>query len=96
MAENRLTHAEIVTQVAEKTQIAKKYVKEVIEAATGLLRHEILAGRQFTLHTVGIFKLATRAPRKFKNPLTGADVKKPSANVLKFRIAKDFKDLLNA
>lgn len=98
MANERLTHAEIVKQVAVKTQIAQKYVKEVLGAATALMRQELLAGRQFNLHGVGIFRPVVRAARSYSNPFDPERpaVKKPATNGINFKPARDFKRALNS
>jgi nucleoid DNA-binding protein len=66
MADDRLTHAEFVKLVAKETQIAQKYVKEVLDAATSLVRQELMAGRKVNLNNLGIFKPVIRAARSYR------------------------------
>ena len=60
--QDKLTHADIIRKIADETQIAQKYIKEVLEAAVALVRNEMLAGRDFKLLYIGTFKPVTRKP----------------------------------
>lgn len=97
MAENKLSHADFVRRIAAKTQIAQKYVREVLAATTELMRQELQAGRKVNLSNFGIFKTAVRAARTFKAPFApGKPVKKPARIGINFKPAQDFKRDLNS
>jgi DNA-binding protein HU-beta len=95
MADDKMTHADIIRKIADETQITQKYVKEVLEAAVALVRQEMLAGRDFKLLYIGTFKPVTRQPRTYHSPIDGKTVKKPATNAVKFKIARDLKRALN-
>lgn len=95
MAVEKLSQADIIRKIADETQIAQKYVKEVLEAAIALVRDEMLAGRDFKLLYIGTFKPVTRNPRTYHSPVDGRTVKKPATNTVKFKIARDLKRTLN-
>jgi nucleoid DNA-binding protein len=95
---NILTHADFVKRVAKETQIAQKYVKEVLEAATSLVRQELMAGRKVNLHNLGIFKPVIRSARSYRAPFAPGSkpVKKPASTGVNFKPARDFKRELNS
>ena len=96
MGENKLSHADFVRKVANKTQIAQKYVKEVLAATTELMRQELQAGRKVNLNNFGIFKTTVRVARTYKAPFApGKPVKKPARTGINFKPAADFKRDLN-
>lgn len=98
MGENKLSHADFVRKVANKTQIAQKYVKEVLAATTELMRQELQAGRKVNLNNFGIFKTTVRAARTYKAPFAPGmkPVKKPARTGINFKPAQDFKRDLNS
>ena len=70
MAEDRMTQLKMIKKIAEETQIAQRYVKEVLKATVSLVRSELLAGRQVKITNLGTFKPATRGARTYSAPLT--------------------------
>jgi DNA-binding protein HU-beta len=92
---DKLTHADIISKIADNTKIAQKHVKEVLEATVALVRNEMLVGRDFKLLYIGTFKPVTRKPRTYHSPVDGQVVKKPATNTIKFKIARDLQRALN-
>lgn len=80
-----MTHKEFVRQIAQRTEIAQKYVREILEAATDLVKQELVAGRGIKVHNLGVFKTRLRAPRTYQAPAAGRPVKKPATVVIKFK-----------
>ena len=78
MAEDRMTQLKMIKKIAEETQIAQRYVKEVLKATVSLVRSELLAGRQVKVTNLGTFRTHTRAARTYNAPLTDKPVKKPA------------------
>jgi nucleoid DNA-binding protein len=70
MAENRMTQLKMIKKIAEETQIAQRYGKEVLKATISLVRSELLAGRQVKITNPGTFKPTTRGGRAYTAPLT--------------------------
>ncbi len=98
MAENKLTHADFVKKIANTTQIAQKYVREVLAVATELMRQELQAGRKVNLNNFGTFKTTRLAARTYKAPFAPGmkPVKKPARTGINFKPAQDFKRDLNS
>lgn len=87
-----MTKAQIVKTLAEKTDLTKKKVEEVLEALTQLAYKEAKNG--FTLPGLGKLVLQKRKARMGRNPQTGEPIKIPAKKVLKFRVAKAAKDAI--
>ena len=87
-----LTKGQIVTAVAEATEITKKQAGEVIEALVGLAYKN--AKNSFTLPGLGKLVLVDRKARMGRNPATGETIKIKAKRVLKFRVAKACKDAI--
>ena len=85
-----MTKAQIVKTLAEKTDLTKKKVEEVLEALTQLAYKEAKNG--FTLPGLGKLVLQKRKARMGRNPQTGEPIKIPAKKVLRFRVAKAAKD----
>jgi DNA-binding protein HU-beta len=87
-----LTKNQIITCVAEATEITKKQADAVIAALVGMAYKN--AKNSFTLPGLGKLVLVNRKARMGRNPATGATIKIPAKRVLKFRIAKACKDAI--
>jgi len=85
-----MTKAQIVKTLADKTDLPKKKVTEVLEVLTQLAYKEAKNG--FTLPGLGKLVLQKRKARMGRNPQTGEPIKIPAKKVLKFRVAKAAKD----
>ena len=87
-----LTKSQIVTAVAEATEITKKQAAEVIAALVGLAYKT--AKNSFTLPGLGKLVLVNRKARMGRNPATGETIKIKAKRVVKFRVAKACKDAI--
>ena len=85
-----MTKSQIMTKLAEQTELPKKKVVEVVEALIGLAYKEAKNG--FTVPGLGKLVKQRRKARMGRNPATGEAIKIPAKTVLKFRIAKAAKD----
>ena len=97
-----MTKSEIVSGIADATELTKKQVNSVFEAMAGQIKKS-LGSRGPGAYTVpGLMKLmvlrkpATKA-RKGINPFTGEETMfkaKPARNVVKIRPLKNLKDMV--
>ncbi len=87
-----LTKTQILTMLAEETEVPKKDVITVLNALTDLAYTQANVG--FTIPGLGKLVVAKRKARKGRNPATGEAIKIPAKNVLRFRIAKAAKDAI--
>ena len=87
-----LTKGQIVTSVAEATEITKKQAGVAIETLVNLAYKNAKNG--FTVPGLGKLVLVNRKARMGRNPATGATIKIPAKRVVKFRVAKAAKDAI--
>jgi len=87
-----LTKAQIVDQLAQKTEVTKKIATQFLDELAGLAYKE--AKNTFTLPGLGKLVLSNRKARTGRNPQTGATIKIAAKKVVKFRVAKAAKDAI--
>ena len=87
-----MTKSQIVAHLAEKAEINKKTVAAVLEDLVTLATKEAKSGGQFVIPGLGKAVKANRKARTGRNPQTGEAIKIPAKTVVKFRLAKAFKD----
>lgn len=85
-----MTKSQIVTELAEKAELTKKQINDVLVNLQELAYKEAKVG--FTIPGIGKLVVVNRKARKGRNPATGETIKIPAKKVLKFRIAKAAKD----
>jgi DNA-binding protein HU-beta len=89
-----LSKSEIITKLAEKNNLSKKQVKQVLEDLANLAYEE--AKNSFTLPGIGKLVLVERKERMARNPRTGEMVHVPAKKVVKFKVAKACKEAVLA
>ena len=87
-----MTKSQIVAHLAEKAEIQKKAVVALLEELVSLATKEAKSGGQFVIPGLGKAVKANRKARMGRNPQTGEAIKIPTKTVVKFRLAKAFKD----
>ncbi len=99
----RMTKAQIIGEIAEKTGLSKKQVGETFEALSGLIKRELgkRGPKEFVIPDLLKMKVKEIAARKAetrKNPFTGQDKQypaKPASRKVKATALKKLKDLIN-
>ena len=87
-----MTKSQIVAHLAEKAEIPKKTAAAVLEELVTLATKEAKSSGQFVVPGLGKAVKANRKARMGRNPQTGEAIKIPAKTVVKFRLAKAFKD----
>jgi DNA-binding protein HU-beta len=87
-----MTKSQVVSHLAEKAGIQKKAAAGVLEELVALATKEAKASGQFVVPGLGKAVKANRKARVGRNPQTGEPIKIPAKVVVKFRLAKAFKD----
>ncbi len=92
MAGKPMTKSQLVSLIAEKVGIKKTEANQVLEllASTGV--GETKKAGQFVIPGIGKAVKLQRKARMGRNPQTGEAIKIPAKTVVKFRVAKAFKD----
>jgi DNA-binding protein HU-beta len=91
-AEEMMTKSQIVAHLAEKAEIPKKTVAAVLEELVTLATKEAKSNGQFVVPGLGKAVKANRKARMGRNPQTGEAIKIAAKTVVKFRLAKAFKE----
>ena len=87
----KMTQTQIISEMATKTGLGKKDVKDFIMLFVDLAYREAKKG-EFAVPGLGKLVKQKRKARIGRNPATGAEIKIPAKTVLKFRVAKAAKD----
>jgi DNA-binding protein HU-beta len=88
----KLTKAQIIATLAEKTGLAKKDVATVMETLNDLAITEVKKSGVFVLGNLGKLVKVRREARMGRNPATGEQIQIPAKTVVKFRVAKATKE----
>jgi DNA-binding protein HU-beta len=86
----QMTKSATIATLAQKSNLSKKQITEVIDGLLVLATKEAKNG--FVVPGFGKLVLANRKARIGRNPQTGEPIKIPAKRVVKFRIAKSLKD----
>ncbi|NMB13294.1 MAG: HU family DNA-binding protein [Firmicutes bacterium] len=87
-----VTKVELVSKVAENTQMTKKDVGACIDALFSVIQETLTAGEKVQLTGFGTFEVRERAARKGRNPQTGAEIDIAARRMPVFRAGKLLKD----
>ena len=87
-----MTKSQVVAHLAEKVGIQKKTASAVLEELASLATKETKSGGQFVVPGLGKAVKANRKARMGRNPQTGEAINIPAKTVVKFRLAKAFKN----
>jgi DNA-binding protein HU-beta len=87
-----MTKSQIVAHLAEKVGIPKKAAAEVLAELVTVATKQTKGSGQFVVPGLGKAVKANRKARMGRNPQTGEAIKIPAKTVVKFRLAKAFKD----
>ena len=85
-----MTKSATIAALAQKTNLTKKQIVEVMDDLLTLATKEAKNG--FVLPGFGKLVLANRKARMGRNPQTGEPIKIPAKRVVKFRLSKALKD----
>lgn len=89
-----MTKKEIIDFLSEKTGLNKKQTEEFIGQYNDLIYKQTKKTKEFVMPGLGKWVTGKTKARKGRNPATGAEIKIPAKNVLKFRVAKAAKDAI--
>ncbi|MEA3450141.1 MAG: HU family DNA-binding protein [Patescibacteria group bacterium] len=88
----KMTKAQLLENLAEKTELSKKDVNTVLDELAILAYSEVKANGEFLVPGFGKLVKAHRKARMGRNPATGENIKIAAKTVVKFRLAKAAKD----
>ena len=89
-----MTKAEFVSLVASKADITKKDSEKALDAIIESIEETLKKGESVTFVGFGTFSVTERAARTARVPRSGKEIKVPAKNAVKFKVGKNFKDLI--
>ena len=90
-----MNKAELVEAIAKKTGGTKAAAETTIDAFVDTVTGALTKGDSVALIGFGTFSVSKRAPRKGRNPATGAEIKIPASKVAKFSAGAKLKKSVN-
>ena len=90
-----MNKTELVTAIAEKTELTKKDSEKALKAFIDVVTEELKKGEKVQLVGFGTFEVAKRNARTGKNPQTGKAIKIPACKAPKFKAGKALKETVN-
>ena len=90
-----MNKAEIIDQIAKRTNLSKTNVEQVVSCFFETVKSTLKSKQNVRLVGFGTFVSHHRKARKGRNPQTGKNIQIPSCYQPKFKPGKDFKDYLN-
>jgi len=95
-----LTKQEVIDAVQSRAEdagveLTKKATGEILDSVFDLMSKEVATTGRFAYPGFGTFKRGHRKERQGRNPQTGEPMTIAARNVVKFKPAPTFKDLVN-
>lgn len=88
----KMTKAQIIRELADKSGHAKKDVEAILDMLTTLAYKQVKSVGEFLLPGFGKMVKVNRKARQGRNPATGESITIPAKTVVKFRLAKAAKE----
>jgi DNA-binding protein HU-beta len=87
-----MTKSQVVSHLSGEAGMQKKAIVGLLDQLVKLATKECKGGGAFVIPGLGKAVKAHRKERMGRNPQTGEPIKIPAKTVVKFRLAKAFKD----
>lgn len=84
-----MTKKEIVRTLSEQIGLTQLQTKEIVQKTFDAIVETLVEQRRIELRNFGVFEVKRRAPRKARNPRTGARVEVPAKFVVTFKPGKE-------
>lgn len=89
-----MTKKEIVKRISEDIGLTQLKTKDIVQRTLDAIIATLVSEGRIELRNFGVFEVKRRAPRKARNPRTGAKVYVPSKNVVTFKPGKEMEELV--
>jgi DNA-binding protein HU-beta len=87
-----MNKAQFIQAVAQKADLSKKDVQNVVDAALDVITQTLKDGEEVSFIGFGTFTTTMRAEREAKVPGSDKVVKVPATRVVKFKVGKKLKE----
>jgi len=89
-----VTKKEIVKKISEEIGLTQLKTKDIVQRTLDAIIQTLVTEGRIELRNFGVFEVKRRAPRKARNPRTGAKVFVPAKNVVTFKPGKEMEELV--
>ncbi|HWE40841.1 MAG TPA: HU family DNA-binding protein [Isosphaeraceae bacterium] len=89
-----VTKKEIVKRISEEIGLTQLKTKDIVQRTLDAIIETLVSEGRIELRNFGVFEVKQRAPRKARNPRTGAKVSVPAKNVVTFKPGKEMEELV--
>ena len=89
-----MTKSQMITALAEASELNKKQVAGLLEAMADVVYKEVKKNGECIVPGFGKLVKVRRKAREGRNPATGETIKIPAKTVVKFRLSKAVKDVV--
>ncbi|MDD9801877.1 MAG: integration host factor subunit alpha [Deltaproteobacteria bacterium] len=90
-----MTKADLVVQLYEQVGFSKKESAELVEHIFDAIKQRLANGEKVKIASFGNFVVREKAPRRGRNPQTGASIVIGARRVLTFKPSNVLKAILN-
>lgn len=90
-----MNKSDLIDRTAERAKLPKVDAKKAVDALFESMHDCLKAGEKITLVGFGTFSVSYRQARDGRNPQTGATMKIPAKNVVKFKPGAELSKLVN-
>lgn len=87
-----MNKTELISYVAEATELTKKDATKAVEAVFEAIENALKNGDKVQLIGFGNFEVRERAARKGRNPQTGEEIEIAASKIPAFKPGKSLKD----
>ena len=87
-----MTKADLISAVAQKTQLSKKDSDKAVNAVLEAISETLASGEKVSLVGFGTFEVKVRAAREGINPRTKEKIEIPSSKLPVFKAGKGLKE----
>lgn len=90
-----MNKSELITAVAEKTELTKKDTEKVLKAFEEVVKAELVKKGEVRMVGFGTFDVIERAAHTGRNPQTKQPMEIPASTAPRFKAGKSLKDAVN-
>jgi DNA-binding protein HU-beta len=90
-----MNKAELIAQVAEKSDLTKKDAEKAVSALIETVEEALVKGDRVQLVGFGTFEIRERAARKGRNPQTGQEIDIAATRVPVFKAGKSLREVIS-
>lgn len=95
MKKKNVTRKELAESVSEKLDISQRNASVIVDTVFATLKNTMVAGESIKLVQFGTLTVRDKAPRRGRNPKTGASMTITKRQMVSFRPSKRLRERLN-